>query len=157
MVAVFFVFVQVFYCINPGNCGLGLMAFITTILAILTFYISYYLITPVTGKNKVIVFIIVAIVFVVGISFLGTVLELAVYRVFSGNSKHWYFMSRLWSSAFFTGFVFVVATALRLKEQLPGTGKDGCYNQRKTVRRTGLFKTRSTHIFYSMFTIQFIF
>jgi len=101
---------------SPGLAA-WLIALLTTAFGIITFYISgFYLVPLITGVRKRLLFITSVILFLAGISFFRTILELAVYRLFLKDSKILYFMGLFWYSVFLTCFILLFAIVIGLSE-----------------------------------------
>src|SRR5580698_2178120 len=89
----FFLLSYRYFTIAAPGLAAWLIALITTVFGIITFYSSaFYFVPLITGEHKRILFIASVIFFLAGISFCRTILELAVYRLFLKHAKYIYFM-----------------------------------------------------------------
>jgi two-component system LytT family sensor kinase len=113
----FFLLSLRYFTIAAPGLAAWLIALVTTVFGIVTFYISaFYLIPLITGEHKRIIFFTSVTLFLTGISFFRTILELSIYRLFFKDAKYIYFMGLFWSSVFLTGFILLLAIAIRLSE-----------------------------------------
>jgi two-component system LytT family sensor kinase len=99
---------------TPGMTA-WLIAILGTGFAFLTFYISSLYFTPLLyGKKKPFPFLANAILFTFVVSFLGAIVELAIYRILFGDSGRWYFMGLFWTTLFFIAFFLMLGTTFGL-------------------------------------------
>jgi len=106
-----------YFTIAAPGLTAWLIAFVTTVFGIATFYISAFYLAPlITGERRRLLFVTSLIFFLAVVSFFRTILEMVVYRFFFKDAKHLYFMGLFWSSVFLTGFILLLAIAIRLSE-----------------------------------------
>jgi len=111
----FFLFSFRYFTIASPGITAWLLAFLTTVFAALSFYVSVLFLVPlITRENKRLLFIVSVILLLACVSFSRSILELAVYRLFLNDFKDLYFMGMFWSSVFLTGFVSLLGIAVRL-------------------------------------------
>jgi len=106
-----------YFTIAAPGLAAWLIALVTTVFGIATFYISARGLAPLIAPGKKItLFITAAVIFLIAVSFLRTLAELAVYRLFLKDLKYVYFMGLFWSSVFLTGFISLLGIAITFSE-----------------------------------------